>query len=124
MEDVEKNQKNDDPLVAEWAKDALLGLKKGAPFSLCLTQMHFSRVASSFKNKKNELSNLNGVMKTEYRIALRTSLRNDFAEGVRALLVDKDQNPRWNPSSLDEVKLSEVEAIFKPLDSGVDELDV
>lgn len=86
--------------------------------------MHFSRVASSFKNKKNELSNLNGVMKTEYRIALRTSLRNDFAEGVRALLVDKDQNPRWNPSSLDEVKLSEVEAIFKPLDSGVDELDV
>ncbi|KAH9605033.1 hypothetical protein KSS87_005104 [Heliosperma pusillum] len=124
VEDLKRNQDSSDATVAGWAKEALEGLGKGAPFSLCLTQQLFAKVASGFRSNDSNLSKLNGVMKLEYRIALRSSIRDDFAEGVRAVLVDKDQNPKWNPSKVEEVDIKEVETLFEPLEPRAEELKV
>jgi hypothetical protein len=40
--------------------------------------------------------------------------QGDFIEGIRALIVDKDNKPRWNPARLADVTAASVEAFFTP----------
>jgi enoyl-CoA hydratase len=54
-------------------------------------------------------------MRLEYRLAARMILRPDFAEGVRAVLVDKDNAPRWDPARPEDVTDDMLAAIFAPL---------
>ncbi len=57
-------------------------------------------------------------MAREYRIAARMIARPDFAEGVRAVLVDKDNAPRWDPAVPEQVSDAMVDAIFAPFTHG------
>lgn len=54
----------------------------------------------------------------EYRMVHRILAFGDFSEGVRALLVDRDQQPRWRHNSLTDVPRAEVEAVLAPLPEG------
>ena len=54
-------------------------------------------------------------MASEYRIAAHMIMRPDFAEGVRAVLIDKDNTPAWDPASPAGVTDSMLDAIFAPL---------
>ena len=43
---------------------------------------------------------------------------HDLYEGVRAAIIDKDQNPRWRPAALKDVPDADIDAYFAPLGSG------
>src|SRR5256886_8892365 len=59
-------------------------------------------------------------MRTEFRIVSRVVRGHDFYEGIRAVIIDKDQAPRWQPSALAAVSAAEVERHFAPLASELD----
>lgn len=54
-------------------------------------------------------------MAMEYRIASRVLTRPDFAEGVRAVIVDKDNAPKWDPAQPEDVTDALLDTIFAPL---------
>ena len=54
-------------------------------------------------------------MVMEYRIAARVLTRPDFAEGVRAVIVDKDNAPKWDPATPEGVTDDLIDSIFAPL---------
>ena len=54
-------------------------------------------------------------MRMEYRIAARVLTRPDFAEGVRAVIVDKDNAPKWDPATAEDVTGELISSIFATL---------
>ena len=61
------------------------------------------------------------ALRTEFRIVSRIARGHDFYEGVRAVIVDKDHRPLWNPAGMDSFEPAGIEAYFAPLLEG--ELD-
>jgi enoyl-CoA hydratase len=57
-------------------------------------------------------------MRQEYAAASRVVQRHDFVEGVRALLVDKDNRPAWDPPTPEGVTQHLIDQIFAPLPDG------
>lgn len=58
---------------------------------------------------------LNRCLEMEFRLALRTMKGHDFYEGVRAVIIDKDNKPAWRPALLEDVSDAAIAAYFAPL---------
>ncbi|KXJ18578.1 3-hydroxyisobutyryl-CoA hydrolase, mitochondrial [Exaiptasia diaphana] len=59
--------------------------------------------------------NLAECLQMEYRLSQRFMENEDFYEGIRAVLIDKDNSPTWSPNSLDKVSDEKVDSYFLPL---------
>ncbi|MDO6414453.1 enoyl-CoA hydratase/isomerase family protein [Sphingomonas sp. BIUV-7] len=93
---------------SEWAQKqrAILATKSPQSCKVSLRLVRHGRDHVDFADE----------MRVEYRVAAHLCQRSDFLEGVRALIVDKDNQPTWNPSTPEGVPDHAIDQIFAPLD--------
>ena len=92
---------------SEWAikERATLSTKSPQTCKVALRQLAEGAEMESFADN----------MAMEYRIGSRVLVRHDFIEGVRAVIVDKDNAPKWDPATPEGVTDALLDAIFAPL---------
>ena len=98
-----------DSLNNTWAKTTKEQFKPFSPTSVKITFEQLSR-------GKN-LATLKECLQMEYRLACRCCEDNDFYEGVRALLIDKDKQPKWHPDEIEKVTQDKIDRYFSKLPS-------
>jgi|AntDeeMetagen681_2_1112603.scaffolds.fasta_scaffold00148_12 enoyl-CoA hydratase/carnithine racemase len=87
----------------EWLMKAVKTVAKASPTSLTLHWRHFHNTLHD---------SLSRVFDKELQMSLRSLKMGEFAEGIRALLIDKDLKPRWHFPSLESVDPDWVEQFF------------
>lgn len=90
-----------------WEKETAALLRKKSPTSLKVTLQAI---------QEGKHLDFDACMRQEYRLVTRFLKGNDFAEGIRAVIIDKDQSPNWFPNTLEGVTNKEVEKYFAPLE--------
>lgn len=87
-----------------WARDTIRTLSGRCPFSLEVTLQHLIRAGDMA---------FDAVLEQDYTLARALVQRDDFLEGVRAVLIDKDNAPEWKPASVSEILRTDVMACFR-----------
>jgi enoyl-CoA hydratase len=91
---------------AQWCAATAETIRSRSPTSLKIALRQVRKGASlSFED----------CMRMEFRIVSRVVHNHDFYEGVRALLIDKDNKQQWRPEKLSEVSEADVDRYFAPL---------
>src|SRR6185437_2131796 len=93
---------------SSWAQEQAAVLQTRSPTSMkvALRELRQARGTPSFADE----------IALEYRLACRIISTPDFQEGVRAVVIDKDNAPRWSPATLEAVTEARLDALFAALD--------
>ncbi len=102
MTSLENEQR---PLYGDWVKQTIELLKKRSPTMLCVAKRQIETAATM---------TLADCFRMELNMVQACFGSHDLIEGIRALLIDKDNAPRWNPASLTEVTPAMIDAFFRP----------
>jgi enoyl-CoA hydratase/carnithine racemase len=89
---------------AEWANQTATLMRSRSPSMLSVTLRQLERGA--------QLS-LADCFRMELGMAAQSFIQGDFLEGVRAVLIDKDNAPRWQPARIEEVTPDSIDAFFR-----------
>lgn len=92
---------------SEWACKELETLRRKSP-TACKVSLRLLQEGAKMRD-------FAGEMAMEYALVTHMSHHPDFAEGVRALLVDRDNAPRWRPATSEEVTDELLDRLFEPL---------
>ncbi|MGZ8307140.1 MAG: enoyl-CoA hydratase/isomerase family protein [Allosphingosinicella sp.] len=95
---------------SDWARTELETLRAKSP-QACKVSLRLLYDGARVQDFAHE-------MRQEYAVATRVVQRHDFVEGVRALLVDKDNRPRWEPPTPEAVTEHLIDTIFAPMPEG------
>ncbi|HEU5284995.1 MAG TPA: enoyl-CoA hydratase/isomerase family protein, partial [Sphingomicrobium sp.] len=104
LEEIEAALEADE---SDWARTELATIRTKSPLS-CKVSLRLLAEGAARRSFADEMA-------AEYALATRVVRTHDFREGVRALLIDKDNEPKWDPPSPDEVSEDMVDALFEPL---------
>jgi len=91
----------------DWATTQADILKTRSPLSMAVSLAQLWRGA--------RMASFEDIMRMEYRIACHIIRTNDFSEGVRAVIEDKDHAPKWSPETPAGVSPDQIEAMFAPV---------
>lgn len=92
-----------------WMAKAANAVANASPTSLALT--------SAMLQRARTLS-LADAFRLEYQASIGCCMHNDFSEGIRALLIDKDKQPRWQPATLADVTPEHIARHLMPRFTG------
>jgi enoyl-CoA hydratase len=108
-----KSDRYEDVLASLDGDDSNWGMKELA--TLRSKSPQTCKVALRELAESAKLDNFADEMRMEYRIAARVLTWPDFAEGVRAVIVDKTGDPKWDPATPESVSEDLLDSIFAPL---------